>query len=85
MDRLKGKISAILAYRGMVQLGHLIQLTDAIMEVIDQETDIAFNAGIEQAAEIAKNNYKLPCFVDKDYMCYQAGSIAEAIRKEIEK
>ena len=44
----------------------------------------AFKAGMERAAEIAKDNYKLPCFVDKDYMCYQAGSIAEAIRKEIE-
>ena len=41
-------------------------------------------AGMERAAEIAKDNYKLPCFVDKDYMCYQAGSIAEAIRKEID-
>jgi len=50
----------------------------------DEDMKIAYNKGMERAAEIAKNNYKLPCFVDKDYMCYQAGSIAEAIRKEIE-
>ena len=88
MDRLKGKISAILAYRGMVQLGHLTQLTDAIMEVIDQETDISFDAGMERAAEIGNNI--LPSKLGNTIHGYTCGyndgwyRYQETIRKELD-
>ena len=55
----KGRISAILAIRGMVPMGKLTQLTDQIMQVVEDVEQEKFNAGMERAAEMLELNYPL--------------------------
>jgi len=73
--------------RGEQLLARIAELEQDLREM-DAENDRLsverFNEGMERAAEIAKENTAL-CSIDRDYLCFQASSIAQDIRKEIEK